>query len=259
VRLDSRVNADVVASLKQGEPVKIVAEHMGWYKIEAPSAVKYYVGKKYVKAGAAIAVDEAKPAVAKKEEARPAPAEDGDAKARATIEVADRLLEEQTALVNEKKLESVDFSRVVAAYESAQTQAKSAALRGEAERGLKRTRDLHLIWEGVRAQLLAQQEKTKAELAKLNEPKPEAPKGPLMTGYVDTTGLLWKRPGTHKLVMGGKILCFLRAKEGDDKMVSRLNDFYQKYVGINGTLIKNPEGWDGYSVIVVDEIVPIQQ
>ncbi len=254
VRLDSRVNADVVATLKEGDPVKVVAEHMGWYKIEAPASVKYFVGKKYVKAGEAVAlkppVDDPKPA--------PAPAADGDAKARATLEVADQLLEEQTALVNQKKLETVDFSRVVAAYQSARAEAKSAALKAEAERGLNRIQQLHLIWEGVRAQLVAQQQKVQDEIAKLNE-KPEPPKGPLMAGYVDTTGLLWKRPGTHKLIMGGKIVCFLRAKEGDEKMLSRLNDFYQKYVGINGTLIRNPEGWDGYSVIVVDEIVPIQQ
>jgi uncharacterized protein YgiM (DUF1202 family) len=258
VRLDSRVNADVVASLKEGEPVKIVAEHMGWYKIEAPAAVKYYIGKKYVKLGEAVAVTVPAPPKGK-DEVKPAPAEDGDAKARATLQVADALLDDQTRLVNEKKLEAVDFSRVVAAYESARDQAKSAAVKSEAERGLNRIQQLHLIWEGVRAQIIAQKQKVDAELAKLNEPKPEPPKGPLMTGYVDTTGLLWKRPGTHKLIMGGKIVCFLRSKEGDEKMVSRLNDFYQKYVGINGTLIKNPEGWDGYSVIVVDEIVPIEK
>ncbi len=255
VRLDSRVNADVVATLKQGEAVKVVAEHMGWFKIEAPAAVKYFVGKKYVKAGAPIDVA---PPVDRKDEAKPAPAEDGDSKARVTLEVADRLLEEQTQLVNQKKLRDVDFSRVVAAFESARDQAQSAALKAEADRGLQRTRQLHLAWEAVRETLIKTEATVEEQKAKLSE-KPEPPKGPLMTGYVDTTGLLWKRPGTHKLIMGGKIVCFLRAKEGDEKMVSRLNDFYQKYVGINGTLIKNPEGWDGYSVIVVDEIVPIQQ
>jgi hypothetical protein len=59
--------------------------------------------------------------------------------------------------------------------------------------------------------------------------------------------------------MGGKIICFLRPKEGDDKMITQLNDHYQKYVGVNGILIKNPDGWEGYSVVVVDEIVPLQK
>ena len=87
----------------------------------------------------------------------------------------------------------------------------------------------------------------------------DAQKGYVLSGFVDTTGLLWKRPGTHKLVIGGKIVCFLRIKEGDERMLSRLNDCYQKYVGVNGTVIKNPDGWDGYSVIMVEEIAPVQE
>src|SRR6516164_3217690 len=70
VRLDSRVNADILCTLKEGEAVKVVGEHMGWLKIEAPSAVKYYVGKKYVHTSKEIAAvpvaDEKKAAPAKK-------------------------------------------------------------------------------------------------------------------------------------------------------------------------------------------------
>jgi uncharacterized protein YgiM (DUF1202 family) len=39
VRLDSRVNADVLCTLKEGDTVKVSGEHMGWLKIEAPAAV----------------------------------------------------------------------------------------------------------------------------------------------------------------------------------------------------------------------------
>jgi hypothetical protein len=39
-------------------------------------------------------------------------------------------------------------------------------------------------------------------------------------------------------------------------MFGRLNDCYQKYVGVNRTIIKNPDGWDGYSVVVAEEIAP---
>jgi uncharacterized protein YgiM (DUF1202 family) len=252
VRLDSRVNADTVGLLKEGEAVTIVGENMGWYKIQSPAAVKYFVGKKYVRAGAFVR-DEAKPAPA------PAPREEGsDAGARATLAVADQLLDEQRKLVEEKKIDQVDFSRVVAAFESARDQAKSEVVRLEAEKGLKRYRDLHLIWESARAQLLAKEAEVAKKLEEINKPKAEQAKGPLMVGHMDTTGLLWKRPGTHKLVMGGKIVCFVRAREGDDRMISRFNDVYGKYVGVNGTLIKNPEGWDGYSVVVVDELVPMQ-
>ena len=46
--------------------------------------------------------------------------------------------------------------------------------------------------------------------------KAKEPKVPTfaMTGYVDTVGPLWKRPGSYKLLMGGKIVGFLRLKDG---------------------------------------------
>src|SRR5258706_725043 len=62
VRLDSRVNADVLCTLKEGETVKVLGEHMGWLKVEAPAGVKYYVGKKYVHLNTEVAVKAPTPA-----------------------------------------------------------------------------------------------------------------------------------------------------------------------------------------------------
>lgn len=262
VRMDSRVNADVLCTLKQGDTVKILSEHMGWYKIEAPAPVKYYVGKKYVRPGkelptsvAAAVADEAAP----RKGLQPRAA-GGDAEAREKLAQADQLLEEQRRLVDAQKLDEVDFGGVVAAYEGALAAAQTPALRAEAERGLKRYKELHLIWMTHRARKAEEELRLAREREKLAQ-KPEEPPARTfaLSGYVDTCGLLWKRPGSHKLVMGGKIVGFLRVKDGDDKMVARLNDLYQKYVGVNGVVIKNPEGWDGYSVVVVDEIVPLTQ
>ena len=129
-------------------------------------------------------------------------------------------------------------------------------VKAEAERGLKRYREIHLAWESTKAQIKAKEAEVAEAMKKGAEV--EAAKGPLYQGYIDTTGILFKRPGTHKLVMGGKIICFLRIREGDEGMLTRMNDFYQKLVGINGSVIKNPEGWEGYSVVVVDEVVPLQ-
>lgn len=264
VRMDSRVNADVLCTLKQGDTVKILSEHMGWYKIEAPAQVKYYVGKKYVRPGkelapvAAVAgADEAAPR--KGSEAR-VPAAGGDADARQKLAQADQLLEEQRRRIDAQNLDEVDFGGVVAAYEGALAAAQSPALRAEAERGLKRYKELHLIWMTHRARKVEEELRLAREREKLTR-KPEEPPARTfaLSGYVDTCGLLWKRPGTHKLVMGGKIVGFLRVKDGDDKMLARLNDLYQKYVGVNGVVLKNPEGWDGYSVVIVDEIVPLTQ
>jgi uncharacterized protein YgiM (DUF1202 family) len=263
VRMDSRVNADVLCTLKEGDEVKILSEHMGWYKIEAPAQVKYFVGKKYVRPGkelpaavAAAVADEAAP----RKGPQPRTAAGGDAEAREKLAHADQLLEEQRRLVDAQKLDEVDFSGVVAAYEGALSAAQNSTLRAEAERGLKRYKELHLIWMTHRARKAEEELRLAREREKLAQ-KPEEPPARTfaLSGYVDTCGLLWKRPGSHKLVMGGKIVGFLRVKDGDDKTLARLNDLYQKYVGVNGVVIKNPEGWDGYSVVVVDEIVPLTQ
>lgn len=255
VRLDSRINADAVAVLKEGEAVKIVGENMGWYKIASPAAVPYFVGKKFVRVGKPAEV--AAPFV--KDDAKkgaPATAE-GNGKARATLAVAESLLEEQVRLINENKIDQVNLTRVVEALEDADRQASDPALKNEVRRSLERYRAIHMVWEKTRAEMARVEAERQQRLLELNKPEPAVRK-PVMTGHLDTTGLLWKRPGTHKLVMGGKIVCFVRAKDGEDKMTSRFNDLYGKYVGVYGTVIKNPEGWEGYSVVVVDEITPLQ-
>ncbi len=265
VRLDSRVNADALGTLKEGEAVKVLGENMGWLKIEAPASVKYFVARKFVRAGREL--DAASlPAAAQGAGRRPAaPTPAGavrtgsDDEARAALRVADSFLEEQRKLIDERKLDQVDFSAVVAAYQKASETAADPSVKAEADTLHKRYRDLHLIWT------TAKEEKARkeAELAALRAPpeaKPAAAKPYVMMGFVDTTGsTLFKRPGTHKLIMGGKIVAFLRAKDGEERMISRFNDLYQKYVGVNGILIKNPDGWDGYTVVVVDQIVPIQE
>jgi len=257
VRMDSRVNAETLCTVSEGEVVKVLSEHMGWYKIEAPNAVKYFVGRKYVKPGKSLEVatpfvkSEAKKAV------EPAVAADGDAEARQKIALADALLDEQKKLIDALRLDEVDFAGVVGNFEGAQAVARNESVRAEAERGLKKYKDLHLMWVTYklkRAEADAELARKRTEVKKVEETKPKAW---AMTGYVDTCGAFLNRPGTHKLVMGGKIVGFLRVKDGDEKMIHRLNDHYQKYVGVNGVEIKNPQGWDGYTVIVVDDIVPL--
>ncbi|HLF92502.1 MAG TPA: hypothetical protein VJB14_03520, partial [Planctomycetota bacterium] len=258
VRLDSRVNADQVATLKEGEAVKVVAEHMGWYKVEAPESVKYFVGKKYVRLGAVLAGFTPKDESKRVAKADPKAAGE-DAEARKEIAIAEALLDEQNRLIDSKQLKQVDFTDVVKHYEAAQAIAKTDVVRSQAELGIKRYKDLALLWQTTKAQIEAKEEQVAREKEEASKRPVDVQKGYSMTGFVDTTGLLWKRPGTHKLIMGGKIVCFLRIKEGDERMLGRLNDCYQKYVGVNGTVIKNPEGWDGYSVVVVEEIAPVAE
>jgi uncharacterized protein YgiM (DUF1202 family) len=259
VRLDSRVNADQVATLKQGEAVRIVGENMGWFKIESPAAVKYFVGKKYVRPGKELDPGVVAAVAPRKDEGKgpsTASKSDADAKARALIAMAEDELKVQEKLLDERRMTDFNLAQAVALYESAKTESASPAVRAEAERGLQHVGTVHKLWEKTKAGIVAEEEKIRAAQLAATV-KPAEPAKPVMAGHIDTTGLLWKRPGTHKLVMGGKTVCFVRVKEGDEKMISRLNDFYGRYVGINGTVIKNPEGWDGYSVVVVEEIIPL--
>jgi hypothetical protein len=263
VRLDSRINAEVLCTLKEGDAVKVVGEHMGWLKIEAPAGVKYYVGKKYVHtskeiAAVPVAADEKKAAAAPSKKGE-APALGGsDLEARRMIANAQAELERQSQLVEQQKFEQVDLATVVADYEAAKDKATTEGVKAEAERGLSRSRELQGILTSAKVALAAQGAKRKAELDALNEKK-NAEKALAFQGYIEPTGVLFKRPGTHKLVSGGRIVCFLRVKDGDEKMLGALNNSFQKLVGINGTVINNPEGWDGYKVVVVDEFVKLEK
>jgi uncharacterized protein YgiM (DUF1202 family) len=261
VRLDSRVNADVLCTLKEGEAVKVSGEHMGWLKIEAPAAVKYYVGKKYVHVGTeAMTLAPAIPKDGGPKKAAAAPLAGGsDAEAKELIENAKRELDRQDKLIASKQLEQVDFTEVVKNYEAAKSKAQTEAVRAEAERGLERYRDINRVWETTKFQYEQRRKDDALKAAEVAEKvKAEKPVSQFQ-GYLDTTGLLFKRPGTHKLVMGGRIICFLRIKDGDEKMMTRLNDGYQRFVGINGTVIANPDGWDGYKVVVVDELIKLDK
>ena len=260
VRLDSRVNADVLCTLKEGESVKVAGEHMGWLKIEAPAAVKYFVGKKYVHTSRAA---EATPAPApgladEKKPAKAAPLTGSDVEARALIESAYAELKKQDALLAAKSFEVMDYAAAIADFKAAVEKAKSDDVRKEAERGLERVLAVNRVLETAKIADAAQKKAEAAVLAEKLKAKAAEPKTQFQ-GYIDTTGILFKRPGTHKLVMDGRIIAFLRTKDGDEKMLAQFNGQFQKLVGINGHVITNPEGWDGYKVIVVEELFPLQK
>jgi hypothetical protein len=260
VRLDSRVNADVLCTLKEGETVKVAGEHMGWLKIEAPASVKYYVGKKYVHTARAAeaAVPAPAPADEKKPAAKAAPLTGSDVEARQLLESAYAELKRQDQLMAAKNFEQMDYATVIADFKAASEKAKSDDVRREAERGLERVLAVNRALETAKIAVEAQKKAEAAALAEKLRAKAAEPKTQFQ-GYIDTTGILFKRPGTHKLVMDGRIICFLRTKDGDEKMVAKFNSQFQKLVGINGVVITNPEGWDGYKVVVVDELFALEK
>lgn len=247
VRMDSRVNAEKLATLDEGARVKILKEHLGWFQIAAPEAVKYWVAKKFVR--------NAGPAEVKTAGTKPAP--DADAEAKALIREAERLIEEQNQALRDNRIEELDYSAIIQAYEAAAKIARNAEMRRIAEQGAKNYREFQAILVGVKANLKAVRELVEAQKAALEEKHRAAEKKWDMVGYVDMVGPILNRPGAYKLVMGEKIVCFISVKDGDDEMRARLNRCYEKYVGIKGVMTQNPTGWAGYSVVAIADIEEI--
>ncbi len=251
LRLDSRSNAEKLGSLNEGVKVTLLREHLGWYLVAAPEEVRYWVARKYVKFSAPATGEAAKP-VAKTVKVG------ADAEARALLRQADELIAEQNALLKENRVSDLDYSAIIAAYEAAKNTARDAELKRRAEQGAVNYKNFQTILVGVKGNL-----KTVNELVdKLNEDLRARYEKPAkqwdMMGYVDTVGsLLQNRPGQYKLVMGGKIVCFISVKDGDDDMKRRLNSNFEKYVGIKGTVTQNPYGWNGYSVVAITDIEEI--
>src|SRR5687767_583231 len=176
-------SADVLCTLKEGDTVKVSGEHMGWLKIEAPAAVKYYVGKKYVHTSKEVAV--VGPELVKKDEARkaPAPAGGSDAEAKALIASAQAEMERQMRLIEDKKFEQIDFGTILADYEAAKSKALTETVRAEAERGLSRFKELNTIMASVKAARAAEDEKNRAARAALDELKSKE-KATAFQGYI---------------------------------------------------------------------------
>ena len=252
IRMDSRMNAEKLCLVKEGTTLKVLSHHMGWLRVQLPPTVKYYVGKKYIKFMKVL--DPALiPGMAKK-----APLEkSGDAKALLKMNEADGLVK----LINQKieagKLNEIDFAPIVTLFEEALVLGTSEEIKADAEAGLKNFQNLQTVWSTYRAQkmdLELKSEKLRQQLADQN--REPAKKTFAFTGYVGTTSFsMVNRPGRFRLIMSDKTICFLKAK--DARMLQTIGNNYKTYVGVNGTIVKDPKGWEGYSLVIVDEILPI--
>lgn len=244
VRLDSRQNADRLAGLAEGTKVTILKEHLGWYQITPPDAVGVFVSRKYVKNIGPASVEMPKAAGA----TSLAGASKADDEALAVMRSAETAVDEQHKLINAQQLDAVNFDKVVELYSLAQQIATSEEIKKTAEANVRRYRDFGATVAMTRMRL--------KEIADIKEQNRRRDEGPVFdfTGYVDTVGPLWNRPGTHKLMMAGRIICFLKVKEGDEATRLKLNGFFQGYVGVRGTVTRDPEGWKGYSVVEVEAV-----
>lgn len=258
VRLDSRVNAPQVGTLNAGDTVKVLREHMGWFSVEAPHSVPYFVGAKHVRMMRAL--DAAAAGISLPEGAG-APAttvvREEDAEALAKVRAAESMVESQNRLLEERRVKELNYREVIRTFEEAQTLAMTDPVKTRIESSLHLYRELQKALDAMSVQLMSLDEVLRRQRELKTGQQEEIRKSFAFTGYVDTVGMLWKRPGAYQIVMGGKTLCFLKPRDGDEEMIGKLKWHYKEYVGVNGTIVKDPEGWPGSTLVVVEEIVPL--
>lgn len=249
LRMDSRAGAEKIGSLKEGERVAIAKEHLGWYQLTAPAGVKYYVAKKYVRFLAAVPgeVTEKTPVI--EEKSGPS-----DSAALAKMREAQRLIDVQNKLISEEKVLEIDFTSIVTAFEEAVSLAKSEPVKQQAEADLRRYQVFNNMIKGTQGNIAALN-KLVDEKKKENEQKYQREESKYEAcGYVDTVGNLFYRPGAFKLVMSGKIIAFIKVKDGDEEMRVRMNRLYGKYVGVTGSVLRNPPGWPDHRCVTVETV-----
>lgn len=261
MRTDSRSNAPAVGKLEPGTTVKILKEHLGWFKIVAPESVRLWVSARYVRRQRALQPETPGKAGAPEADAGKGKSDPGEAEAKARIDEARRRIDRMKSLLESGEIEKVDYRGIVRLFEEAGRLAVTEGTRryaGAMAETYRRMQD-HLSAVEAPVKVLKERLRELRETVRKLEPPPK--KEFAFTGRVDLTGaLLRNRPGTHKLVdEKGNVVCFLKVKDGDDQMRYALNGFYEQRVGVNGTVIHDPEGWVGYSVVIVDEVVPLPQ
>ena len=254
LRSDSRAGAEKIGALKEGERVSIIREHLGWYQISAPPGVKYYVAKKHVRFLAAAPND-----IVESDKAEKAPATEfksglSDSAALAKMREAEGLISDQSKLIEEKRIKEVNYGQAVAVFKEAVDLAKTDDVRSRAESKWESYLSLHNLMETLKGNLEAIEAllnaKKNADAMKYEKDQSKFD----ACGYVDTVGPLFYRPGAFKLMMSGKIIAFIKVKDGDEDMRVRMNRLYGKYVGVTGPVLKDPPGWIDHKVVTVESV-----
>jgi hypothetical protein len=249
LRMDSRANAEKIGALKEGERITIAKEHLGWCLVSAPAGVKYYVAKKHVRfLNAAPGEPIAKPV----ENIEPSGL--SDAAALAKMKEAEGLITAQNTLIDAKKINEVDYTGVVAAFKEAMDVAKTDGVKKQAETKFESYRGVNNMIKALQGNLEAIERLLAANRALIDEKYRKDESKFEACGYVDTVGPLFHRPGAFKLMMSGKIIAFIKIKDGDEDMRVRMNRLYCKYVGVTGAVLKDPPGWPDHKVITLESV-----
>lgn len=249
VRSDSRLAAEALGKVTEGEKVNIIREHSGWYQIEAPKSTRFWIYKKYVKFVEGAKDDEE--LWAKLTGELPPLKESEEVLAK--LKEAKEIITAERAKLEKDNVKEMDYTKAIANLEFVSANAKTEEIKKDADMCLQIAKDNQKLVDSVKKEALSREELRKKILGQI--PKPE---DFVAVGILDSTGAILKyRPGTHKLISGGKIVCFLKGK--DEAMTLLMSKFFNEFVGVNGQVINDPPGWAGYKVVIVEEIKLLTQ
>lgn len=228
-----------------GDRVNILEEIPGWVRIQAYERVNCWIKKefvKYIEPYGPAAQDRMDKEAAKRHVL----------KAR-QLELRKRFTEAEELMraEYEKPITKQDFTSIIAMLTEVHKDSEAPELKDAAKRRLDQLTERQKAIEELRsvvAEKDAALKELENKLVRKLEEEAAAARKPEYTaqGWVDGVGRLIGRPGSHKLVQGGRILFFLKSDKVD------LNTYLGKLVGVRGTIHEAP-GWD-WKVIQIDEI-----
>jgi len=257
---DARITADVLGEIVKDEKVKIIKEYVGWYQIEAPQSCRFFVAKKFVEFSEKVKDEDelwAKLGVktVKSEKIPPSQKEPPTKEKEeilAKLNLADEVIKNENTKLDKGDIENIDYTPAITALGFVVSNANLQSTKEEAKIKLRYIEPVQKVIVSLKAKSVSI-EKAMEEFRKLFASQKE-PKSFVAQGQLESVGAILKgRPGTHKLISGGKIVCFLKPK---DKAIEEcLDGLITEYVGVTGEVkIDESATWKGYKVITVDSV-----
>ncbi len=262
IRIDSRSDSKQIGMLKEGDSVTVVKEHLGWLKIEADGNVKLYAASKYIRNVGPASTEDIPTALKTTSTSKPTNTTT-DQQAKDLMKKAEEMADALNDHIKNKTVEKIDFAPIVDLYDQAAKVAKTASVKKLAEDQARAYRRANTSWAFFKGQFMLVNEKLQIlEEIRMRAEREKMDKVTFaFTGFIDSTGaFIPDRPGTHKLMTSdGKIVCFLRARGDDEKIYDKMCNLWKSFVGVRGTVVRDPVGWKGYSVVLVEEVMPTNE
>ena len=235
---DNQSSGNIIGQLNEGQEVTMVGEKDTWLKIAPVENLTGWISKKYTKYWGTVK-DYQKWV------------EETLAKAQTETELKKNFkkAEEIYETENQKPPLDQDFTEALELYQEIVGQSADKELVGKTQARIQFIQPRQQILSDYR-QAVAQKDvkieelrkKYYKQIEKITKEKRET--SPYQAeGWVESMGKVFGRPGTHQLVKGGEVLCYLKSTTVD------FDDYYKRYVGVRGQEIE-AEGWSRKTIIV---------